>query len=439
MKNTTLTSIAGRTSIRLGMTIILASSLRLNAQSRAEEFVPFETFVERTESASPMHVRGPQSRVKGSAEFNEMRHHLITMYRGVRVNHSFVKDANHFDCIPVEQQPSVRALGIDRIAAAPPASMATRLAGPDTPAKQASQANASKPFDESGNPIGCEPSTIPMRRITLDEMTRFPTLREFLDKKPSAPATPAVSAPAHKYAYMQQTVDNLGGNSNLALWSPYVNTALGEVFTLSQEWYVGGSGAAVQTAEVGWQNFPSKYGSQNAALFIYWTADNYAKTGCYNLECAAFVQTAGSGMLGGSFDAYSTAGGDQYEFSAQFYLYQGNWWLCIDGNWIGYYPGSIYRGGQMTKHAQAIKFGTESVGTSIWPAEGSGFWSTSGWGNAAYQRELFFFGVTGAAAWDTLEAVNPSPTCYSASGPFTSSSSGWTVYFYAGGPGGPGC
>src|SRR6185436_11242019 len=97
-------------------------------------------------------------------------------------------------------------------------------------------------------------STIPMRRISLEEMTRFGSLREFLSKKPEVPGTadgtdvaPAVNAPSHKYAYMQQQVDNLGGNASLNIWTPFVDTARGEIFSLSQHWYAGGSGAGLQT------------------------------------------------------------------------------------------------------------------------------------------------------------------------------------------------
>lgn len=430
-------SAAARTILTLGVTMVIAMSSRADAQSN--EFVPFDRFLEGTQSASSMQLRGPKSKVLGRTAFDEMHRHLLNMYRGVQVRHSFVKDASHFDCIPVEQQASVRLSGLDHVAAPPPQSM---LDGSSSVAQVAPEQSS----DEFGNAIGCEGGTIPVRRITLEEMTQFPDLRRFFEKKPEAPSDPSeaneaplVNAASHKYAYMQQTVDNLGGNSNISLWSPNVNTALGEVFSLSQAWYVGGSGAATQTVEVGWQNYPAKYGSQKSALFIYWTADNYTKTGCYNLECPAFVQVSGNGMLGSSFSVYSTAGGAQQEFSARFLLHQGNWWLAINGTWIGYYPGSIYKGGQLTRNAQSIKFGTESVGATVWPAEGSGYWSTSGWTYAAYQRNLFYSDTTGTLRWSTLTAVNPSPKCYSASGPYSSSSSGWNVYFYAGGPGGSGC
>ena len=435
-----------------GALLCAGGTVFAQSPSSVKEFVPFKNFLEKAKAADSFDFARPGSRVKDAAAFEEMRQHILSMYSGVEVKHTFVLYSDHFDCLPVAQQPTVRVLGLKSIAAAPPQPLLAEPSGAGDPsgfrAAAAAQLIAEKQTDEFGNSVGCEQDTIPMRRITLEEMTQFPTLREFFQKGPDAAGRPAVldgrdkpaaSASGHKYSIMFQEVNNLGGNSNLNLWSPYVNTAWGEVFSLSQEWYVGGSGPSTQTAEVGWQNFPAKYGSEDSRLFIYWTADDYNNTGCYNLECPAFVQIANLGILGGGFTNYSTYGGPQYEFSARYYLFQGNWWLSIQGKWIGYYPGAVYLGGQLSQNAQVIEFGTEGVGATVWPAEGSGSWSSAGFGSAAYQRNLYYNDVSGAAFWDGLTRYDPSPSCYSTSGQFFSTSSNWGVHFFEGGPGGPGC
>jgi hypothetical protein len=421
-------------------------------QSSLKEFVPFQSFLDKTRGAKLVDFAGPDAQVKDEASLEEMRQHILTLYGGVQVSHSFVLNSSHFDCIPVEQQPGVKAQNLKTIAPAPPQSIIAKPAGTDGAADRASPASQFDPekkTDDFGNSASCEQNTIPMRRITLEEMTHFPTLRDFFQKGPGGSGRPSLAVPrnapessptqGHKYSIMTQEVNNLGGNSNLNLWNPYVNTAWGEVFSLSQEWYVGGSGEDTQTAEVGWQNFPAKYGNEDSRLFIYWTADYYNQTGCYNLECGAFVQVSNAAPLGGGFTAYSTHGGGQYEVSAMYYLYQGNWWLAIQGKWIGYYPGSIYRGGQLSRYSQNIQFGTEGVGVTVWPAEGSGNWSTSGFGSAAYQRNLYYINLSRQWVWDSLRNYDPSPHCYSTSGPFFSTSSDWGANFYEGGPGGPGC
>ena len=425
--------------------IFLAAMLsgRLSAQSGVTEFVSFRDFINRTTTANPNeYVARPDSRLRDAAAFEEMRQHILAMYGGVEVSHSFVLDSSHFDCIPIDQQPAFRIRGIKSIASPPPQSILAKPANANLPAaiRPAVQLDPEKPFDQFGNSVYCEEHTIPMRRITLDTMAHFPTVHDFFAKHPDGSQQFPSQAPTtlqHKYSLAVQNVNNLGGNSNLNIWSPYVNVLLGEVFSLSQEWYAGGSGSGLQTEEVGWIVYPAMFGDEKPHFFIFSTPDNYA-TGCWNSTCGDFIQVAGGGILGASFTP-STFGGTQYDFSAEYYLYQGNWWLAYQGTWIGYYPGSMYHGGQNTKYAQTIEFGTESVGSTLWPPEGSGQWSSAGFGYAAYQRNLWYFNTSASRVWDSLTAVQLSPYCYTISGPYSSRSSGWTRYFYEGGPGGSGC
>jgi Neprosin len=122
-----------------------------------------------------------------------------------------------------------------------------------------------------------------------------------------------------------------------------------------------------------------------------------------------------------------------------FYLYEGNWWLAIQGNWIGYYPGSLYRGGQLAHYATEIQYGTEGVGSNVWPGEGSGNSASAGFGHAAYQRNVYYINLSNSGVPASLKAYEPSPNCYQISGPFYSTTPQWNHYFYEGGPGGPGC
>ncbi|QCE01194.1 hypothetical protein DEO72_LG7g2488 [Vigna unguiculata] len=61
---------------------------------------------------------------------------------------------------------------------------------------------------------------------------------------------------------------------------------------------------------------PELYGNDPATrLYITWTADNYIKTGCYNLKCPGFVQVNKNIYLGGPFSRVSTYGGQTFELS----------------------------------------------------------------------------------------------------------------------------
>lgn len=413
--------------------------------------VPHADFIRGIDSAQFEAFRAdPNVRVTTPASFREMQTHIKSMYEGVEVENSFVDAAGHvFDCIPIEQQPSLRGK------TAPPASAPdlTRVLPPQharrETAPQVQMQLSPEKKDRHGNMMGCPPGTIPIRRLTLDQMTRYPTLQDFFRKVPppavmmreQPPSAPdADESKNHRYAYTRQVVDNVGGHSFLNVWMPGVVTP-NQRMSLSQEWYTSGSGTSTQTAEVGWQVLPDKYGHSQPVLFIYWTPDGYA-TGNYNLDNPAFVQTNPSWALGGAIGPVSTDGGQQYEIEITFYLSGGNWWLYLGGtassDAVGYYPVSIYNGGQMATSADTITYGGETVCKAVgWGDMGSGQFASAGWQHAAYQRDIYYFPAAGGSAWATLKDAQPSPGCYTVN--LANAPDPWNVYFFFGGPGGTDC
>ncbi len=361
--------------------------------------------------------------------------------------HSFHHSGQTFDCIPIDEQPAVRLRGLTSEATPPPAAAvpAPLTQGGTPPTTDQNNQEAGSQFDDAGNLRRCEPGTIPVRRVTLEEMSRFKTLKHFFAKGPGDAGRfhpPTQSAPpsfdGHWYAITYQTVNNYGGFSVLNLWRPYVSASAGQGFSLSQQWYSRGSGAQVQTAEVGWQNYPAKYGTENSALFIYWTADGYRTTGCYNLDCGAFFQFNNNYRLGGTWGAYSSSGGPQVEIALGYFLYQGNWWLQLGNDIVGYYPPSVYRYGPFTSYADTIEFGGETFGTTSYPPMGSGAFPAANYGYAAYQRLVLWRDALNNFYDASLGAYQPFPGCYLDSTPWWGGSANRT-FFYFGGPGGRHC
>src|SRR5208337_2976066 len=120
----------------------------VSAQSGPAEFVPFRNFIDQTTTANADDYLGkPASNVKDAAAFEEMRQHILNMYDGVEVNHSFLLDSAYYDCVPVMQQPAVRKYGIKKIATPPPTEI---LDSADDDAasglKRALQADSEKQF-----------------------------------------------------------------------------------------------------------------------------------------------------------------------------------------------------------------------------------------------------------------------------------------------------
>ena len=391
------------------------------------------------------------SKVAREDAFAEMRAHILKLYANTEAPHSFVdENGSIFDCIPIEQQPSLKG-------ARAPIPKAPDLPRPEAPMAggQAADDKKDQPVpaqlgpdkkDKHGNVMQCPAGTIPIRRVTLEDMSRFENLRGFLRKTPTGGAEPprANTAPmgqavaaTHRWAHAFQNVSNVGGHSFLNLWQPAIGA--NQVFSLSQHWYAGGSGNGLQTAEVGWQVYPQFYGNNRPVFFIYWTADGYNNTGCYNLTCSAFVQTNNSWAIGGAIpQPYSTMNGNQYSLEVAYYLSGGHWWLYVKGtqaaNAIGYYPVSIYNNGALAGHASSIDYGGETVGTTSFPPMGSGAFANQGFGKAAYQRQIYYFPTAGGSAWANLTASQSWPNCYTAQ--LNTYASPWNASLWFGGPGG---
>jgi hypothetical protein len=388
-------------------------------------------------------------KVADEAAFTAMKAHIAGLYRGVNEVHSFEdENGSVFDCIPVSQQPALKGATPAQPPSLPAMENVTGAAGEpvgDRRPIEIAAAFRTDRKDRHGNQMSCPAGHIPMRRVTLEELTRFETLRHFFQKSlagagrpPKGNDKPAVTgvAATHRWAHAYQNVNNLGGHSYINLWDPPIGA--NQIFSLSQHWYVGGSGAGLQTAECGWQVYPGKYGKTLPVFFIYWTADDYNKTGCYNLDCSAFVQTNHAVTIGGAISPSSVYGGAQYEIQLSFYLYQGNWWLYWGGgaasNALGYYPTSLYKGGAMASHASEIDYGGEVVGTTSFPGMGSGHFAKEGWTKACYQRNITYFPTAGGQVNASLTASQSWPNCYTAQ--VIMYAAPWLETEFYGGPGG---
>lgn len=411
-------------------------------------FVKFSEFVRSLEAtrASDFGKRS-DAQFEGSSAFEEFRKYLLDRYSGVDVPHSFMDDAGRvIDCIPIEQQSGVKKAS-KTVLKPPPLPEPTNLEGKSPPEKMppygeaaASQLDPGR-RDSFGNQMSCPAGTIPVLRTTLETLSRFRNLQDFFRKAPDGGRLPSDKIIRrdgfqHRYAHANQLVQNVGGSNFLNIWQPRI--AQNEWFSLAQHWYVGGTGTGTQTVECGWQVSPRMYNTPLPCLFIYWTRANYADgSGCYNLDCGAFIQTNPNVAIPGTL-APSQPGGTQYEIQLGFYLNGGAWWLYFQNQAVGYYPTSIFQSGALSRAAESVDYGGETVGQGSFSPMGSGNFPSLGFGQAAYQRNMLFYPPTGGAQEPTLSPREPSPSCYKIIGNNHSGTT-WSTYFYYGGPGGVTC
>jgi hypothetical protein len=113
---------------------------------------------------------------------------------------------------------------------------------------------------------------------------------------------------------------------------------------------------------------------------------------------------------------------------------------------VGYYPTSIYNGGQLSQNLNMIQYGGEvanSSGGDSFPQMGSGDFAENGFGEAAFQNQIFYIPQdedAGLGVWADLSIYDQSPvSCYKIELAYWPNGGDWGTYFYFGGPGGLGC
>ncbi|GMH17617.1 hypothetical protein Nepgr_019458 [Nepenthes gracilis] len=253
---------------------------------------------------------------------------------------------------------------------------------------------------------------------------------------------PASYNTGHQYAvieYDAQSQTIQGAQATIDIWDP--SLANPRDFSLSQIWYSAGSGSDLNTAEAGWQVFPARTGDSQPRLFVYWTADAYSSTGCYDLTCPGFVQTSNQHTPGMALTP-STYNGQQNELGLVINrdIKTGNFWLYVDGTAMGYWPNAIYN--TLQGGADIVEWGGEIVDSSgsggfhTLTQMGSGYLPSAGYGQSSYIRNLLYTENTQnwvAVTADALNGIAPAPNCYSYALKTGQDGALWLFY------GGPGC
>jgi hypothetical protein len=172
---------------------------------------PFQQFLDLVPQAKPEHfVNTPDSRVTHAGAFEQMKAHVLHRYAGVESQHSF-EDANGsvFDCVPIEQQPGRRG------------SHAPLPKAPDLPRHSEPGATASprsrlvpplrpERLDRHGNSMFAPDGTIPIRRLTLENLARFESLRQFLQKSPFGSGRPPRASERMRAATATSNLGSIG-------------------------------------------------------------------------------------------------------------------------------------------------------------------------------------------------------------------------------------
>ena len=295
--------------------------------------------------------------------------------------------------------------------------------------------------------------TVPVVRKNLQQVPSWKSLEQYLSKhgrrtytietedghKIEVPADGSV----HDYASTQQSVTAYGTEGALSAFDPY--TEWSDEFSLLQLGLIRGSGNGRQTVEVGWQEYRDLYGDWVPHLFVFYTTNGYSKSGDkiggYNRDVDGWVQYSSSIFPETAFGPTSIRGGAQYMIQLKVQLWQGNWWVRCNGEWIGYYPGSLYSTSGLRSKADTVGWWGEVVDSSDHSGTtktdmGSGNYPSLGWQYSGYAHNLKYqSGTAGSLSIYTGGSNDVTNTAWYDLETHFSSGSSWESYMWLGGPG----
>lgn len=295
--------------------------------------------------------------------------------------------------------------------------------------------------------------TVPVLRKNMQRVPSWKNLEQFLAKHGRRSYSiqiddrDSIEVPGdgsvHDYAYTAQWVTCYGTQGELSAFDPYLQWS--DEFSLLQLALARGSGNSKQTLEVGWQEYRDLYGDWVPHLFVFYTTNGYSSSGDnvggYNRDVDGWVQYSSSIFPETRFSPTSTRGGAQYKIVLKVQLYQGNWWVRCNGEWIGYYPASLYATSGLRSQAEKVAWYGEVVDSSDHSGNthtdmGSGHYPSAGWTYSAYMHNLKYQSGTGGSmsTYTGGSSLVTNPDWYDVETHFSSGTT-WESYQWLGGPG----
>jgi hypothetical protein len=326
-----------------------------------------------------------------AAELAKIRAFLDDQIPPGSVVHSIVVHDDTFDCVPFDQQPSVRAhrahgIAVDATLKQPNIVLPATVRNPKAIGSSATRRSAATER--------CPANTVPIRRTPIDEITGYGTLDAYLRRPP-----PSLGTHEHRGAEYPGNRMLYGAGSTFNIWHPYVESP--SEFSVSQLWLQStNSSNQEESLEAGFV----RYYGKNMQMFVFDTYNGY-KTYCFNNQCD-FVQTDSGVWVGVDWGSYSSYGGSQEDCPIQ--IVRGhsgpdapddNWWVAVGGTWLGYWPTGLFHDPGLLYFAVNTSYGGEvyqwNATRHTATAMGSGIWPNGGYGYAAYQANLQYVDIYG--------------------------------------------
>ena len=338
---------------------------------------------------------------------------LDARYKASNIIHSFeTQFGETIDCIDYYAQQGIRALTAKGMSIPAPQraaiSAATRKSLPNF--------MFNGKADRHGKARSCPDGTVPMLRVTVDDVRAAGGLDAFnrlhSQKRPpprddAFRIAPEISRHAHIVQKFTGNANITRTVSNMAVFAPGMSQV--SDFSISQTWTYAGTGYNVdgqrcttdclQTVEAGWIVFPVLFKTNNPAaphLFTFATNDGYL-SGCWNNDatgsCLPWVAHPGALVTPGMTLPSGVVGGAQVDMQVNVSYVSGSGW-CLSvwnilsppgGSAVGCWPSSDFTGTMQTA-ATYFQVGGEVYGDLGVPM-GSGSLPNAGFGRAAFHHD----------------------------------------------------
>jgi hypothetical protein len=420
--------------------VLLRSSERLET-SAPEAAVPAEAppLPDEPELGDASQDAAAAITALGPQEVARIREYLYSRVDPSTIEHTVRVDGDVYDCVAALYQPAVLELEREtgqRIASIPraPSHVPVQLA-------QQLAANRSAVGMAAQTAVPCDPDTVPIRRITLEEVALAGGLDAYLYKPSPVPPPEAGLTDRYFHSTVQAARYNMGYSADLNLWNEYVYVS--PEHSIMQMWMTAPRGdGKLQTVEAGWV----KRRGSTTRLFVFYTSDGYNKVNKWNADGMVVVPNTGI-TLNGTWSSYSAVNGAQWHDSFMIYkdTETGDWWFSLAGKWVGYWPRSKF-----TQPGLSVSAATFAVGGEVYDKldgymtgteMGSGQWSYSGFGLAAYIKRMKFIDTARNLRDDNLSTnFDTNRNCYRLDRQTPSGDANWAQHAFVGGPGlNPGC
>ncbi|XP_028067177.1 uncharacterized protein LOC114269987 [Camellia sinensis] len=261
-------------------------------------------------------------------------------------------DGDIIDCIDIYKQPAFNhpALRNHTIQMTPNYSPTMEGRRPSSTKGEggSSVSLTSQLWQRSGS---CPKGTVPIRRIRVGK-----NLMKEYGRKPSLFSQQFKPLDKQNHSLAVLVTNGLrysGVEGDIEVHNPFVESD--DDYSTSRVALKNGD----EAIQFGWAVNPSVYRDKQTRLFVYWTADSSKTTGCFDLTCAAFVQTSNKVALGATIFPVSVPGGKPYKITPRIFKDSetNNWWVQLGLIHIGYWPSDLFN--NLLHHAETIEWGGE--------------------------------------------------------------------------------